>query len=177
MKRYTRENFFKHTYCEFETVTQTAVVDLKLYYHSKSDSQYYYTDQGVYRYANHWGRVANCRWRLLGSEEFKNQKYHLGFAKWTDFLPMNDTDKLFFIVVDIATKKVNFQHKLSREYSNEFLFTALNAKKRVKHIRGLFKNDKWVNYFEKDADELRALIITDYITSNKNLQEIKRKYR
>ncbi|MFD0964089.1 hypothetical protein [Pseudofulvibacter geojedonensis] len=177
MKIYNKYNFFKHTYCEFQEVSENLFKENPAHYKSKSDSLYHYTEEGVYRYSDHWGRVANCRWKLLANSAYKNQQYHLGFAKWTDFYHLNDTDKLFYILVDFESKKVNFQHIGISNKEGKVLFTALEAQKRVKQIRKLFSEDKWARYYNTDIDMLRKEIITDYISSNKSLTVIKKFYK
>ncbi len=177
MKTYTKHNFFKHTYCEFQEVSANHFKKHPAHYKSKSESLYHYTVEGVYRYSDHWGRVANCRWKLLANSAYKNQQYHLGFAKWTDFYHLNDTDKLFYIVVDFDSKKVNFQHIGSANKENKVLFTALEAQKRVKQIRKLFSEAKWASYYNLELETLRKEIITDYISSNKSLTAIKQFYK
>ena len=57
--------------------------------------------------------------------------------------------------------------------SNKKLFTFSDASKRLKQISHLFKEDKWAMYFEKEIDELRFNIISEYINSDKTLREIK----
>ncbi|MGB1270098.1 MAG: hypothetical protein ACPG45_10215 [Flavobacteriaceae bacterium] len=177
MKTYTKYNFFKHTYCEFVEVSSTLFEENKVHYKSKSDSQYFYTKEGVYRYSDHWGRVANCRWKLLPNSDFKNQKMHLGYANWVDFYHLNDTDKLFFIQVDLKLLKVNFQHKGQAIDSTPFLFTAMEAQKRVKQIRLLLKEDKWAKYYTTDINELRQNIILAYINSNTTIQVLKQQFK
>lgn len=141
------------------------------HYKSKSNSYYFYTDKGVYRKSNHWGRVANCRWRLLSDEKIKNQNYYVGFAKWIDFYALNEAEKQFYIAVDFKNKTVGFHHKATKE--DAFLFFAETAQKKVTQIRKLFVDEKWANYFEEDLETLQKKIITTYINSNKTLQEIK----
>ena len=34
-------------------------------------SMYYYTDKGVVRVSNHWGKVSSCKWILAGFSEFQ----------------------------------------------------------------------------------------------------------
>ena len=171
MKTYNKTNFFKHTFCEFKKVNQDFFDDNKAHFKSKSGSKYSYTKDGVYRYSNHWGRVANCRWRLVSNEKIKSQNYYLGFAKWTDFFALNETEKQFYISVDFKTNEVNFHHKGTKE--NTFLFFAETAQKRVNQIRKLFSDDKWAKYFDDDIDDLRKKIITTLINSNNSFQEIK----
>ena len=171
LKTYTRNNFFKHTFCEFKKVDHDFFDANQIHFKSKSGSQYLYTKEGVYRYSNHWGRVANCRWRLCSEETVKNQNQHLGFAKWTDFYPLNESEKQFYIAVDFDKRLVNVQHSATKKEA--FLFFATTAQKKVYHIRKLFADDKWAKYFEEDVIPLRKKIITAYINSNKSLQEIK----
>lgn len=102
---------------------------------------------------------------------------HLGFAKWTDFYHLNDTDRLFVIQVDFKLSKVNFQHKALSKIEVPYLYTALEAQKRVKQIRLLLKEDKWAKYFNADISELRKNIISDYITSSDSIQVLKQRYK
>lgn len=102
---------------------------------------------------------------------------HLGFAKWTDFYHLNDTDRLFFIQVNFESSKVYFQHKALSENESPYLFTALEAQKRVKQIRLLLKEDKWAKYYNVDISELRENIITDYVNSSDTIQVLKQRYK
>ena len=171
LKTYNKNNFFKHTFCEF---TQIEDFDFPLdtNYKSKSESMYFYTDEGVYRKSNHWGRVANCRWKLTANEEYKNQQIVIGFAKWVDFYPINSAGKIFFIEVDFNNKSAKIQPK--KENSTNHLFTFPEAQKRIKQITHLFSNDKWAKYFDQDTDDLYFEIISKFMNSDKTLQEIKR---
>ncbi|MDP5107025.1 MAG: hypothetical protein NWQ31_12740 [Polaribacter sp.] len=174
MKKYHQQNFFKHTFCEFTQIDDFQFPE-DTNYKSKSDSMYFYTDEGVYRKSNHWGRVANCRWKLLSNENYKNQNIVIGYAKWCDFYPINSSEKLFFIEVDFDSKSAKLQPKI--ENSTNFLFTFSEAQKRIKQIHHLFKDDKWTTYFEGNAIEIRFKIISDFINSDKTLQEIKMFYK
>jgi hypothetical protein len=175
LKTYNKYNFFSHTFCEFQKVKSSFFSENKFHFKSKAGSQYFYTDDGVYRYSNHWGRVANCRWRLLSDEKIKNQYFYIGFAKWTRFYSLNETERQFYISVDFDSKIVDFHHKETNKKA--FLFFAEVAQKKVIQIRKLFIEDKWANYFEEDIDILRKSIITEYINSNKTLQELKLAYQ
>lgn len=171
MKTYSRHTFFKHTYCEYQELELNFFTVCPIHYTSKTGSLYSYTKEGVYRYSNHWGRVADCRWKLLTDKKYKNQVYHVGFAKWSDFYPINETEKLFYIQVDFNLKKANFQYK--NEASSVFLFTATAAQKRIRQIHQLFASDTWAKYFEQPIDALRNTVILELISSNKTLQHIK----
>jgi len=145
-----------------------------VHFKSKAGSKYSYTEEGVYRFSNHWGRVADCRWRLLSKEKLKSQNYYLGFAKWTDFYALNETEKQFYISVDFECMGVDFYHKGTKE--DVFVFFTETAQKKVIQIRKLFLDDKWANYFDTEINLLRKNIILEYINSNKTLQEIKRSF-
>jgi hypothetical protein len=173
LKKYNQQNFFKHTFCEFTQIDNFQFPE-NTNYKSKSESMYFYTDEGVYRKSNHWGRVANCRWKLISNQNYKNQNIVIGFAKWVDFYPINSSEKMFFIDVDFKNKLVKLQPK--KENSTNFLFTFSEAQKRIKHINHLFSDDKWARYFEQDIDDLYFNVISDFINSDKTILDIKRAY-
>jgi hypothetical protein len=152
-------------------VNQDFSEENQVHFKSKAGSQYSYTNEGVYRYSNHWGRVANCRWRLYSEEKLKSQNYYLGFARWTHFYALNETEKQFYISVDFENTSVDFHHKQTNEAA--FLFFVETAQKKVAQIRKLFLDDTWANYFEMNIEELREKVIKEYINSDKSLQEIK----
>jgi hypothetical protein len=156
-------------------VNQDFFDENKVHFKSKAGSQYSYTEEGVYRYSNHWGRVANCRWRLFSTEKLKNQNDYLGFATWADFYALNETEKQFYISVDFENKGVEFHHKGTKE--DVFVFFAETAQKKVIQIRKLFVDDKWAKYFDTNIHLLRKNIISEYISSNKSLQEIKASFK
>jgi len=158
-------------------VSEDIFKDNTAHYKSKSDSMYHYTPEGVYRYSDHWGRVANCRWKLLVNDNYKSQISHLGFAKWSDFHVINDTEKLFYLQVDLDLKKVNFQHRDVIDSSEKYLFTAQEAQKRQKQIRLLLKEERWAKYYDQNIDDLREGIISELISTNKSLKELKLSYK
>jgi hypothetical protein len=136
---------------------------------------YFYTDEGVYRKSNHWGRVANCRWKIIANNTYKNQQIAIGFAKWTDFYPINLTEKIFFIAVDFEEKTAKLQPK--RSESINYFFTFSVAQKKIKEITYLFQENAWAKYFAIEIDELRFKIISEYMRSEKSVQEIKRAFK
>ncbi|MFY0630130.1 MAG: hypothetical protein JXR05_07090 [Flavobacteriaceae bacterium] len=175
MRKYNSSNFFKHTFCVFDHVDDRFFKENTIHFKSKSKSLYSYTEEGVYWYSNHWGRVANCRWRLNSKEKLKNQLYYLGFAKWTDFYSLNETEKQFYISVNFKTSEVDFHHKETKE--DVFLFFSETAQKRITEIKKILSEHKWASYFDVDIDILREKIITEYINSDKSLQQIKFEHR
>ena len=170
MKTYNRNNFFKHTFCEF---TQIEDFDFPIdtNFKSKSDSMYFYTNEGVYRKSNHWGRVANCRWKIIANKNYKNQQIVIGFAKWADFYPINSTERIFFIEVHFKEKTAKIQPKEKNTINHFFTFS--EAQKRIKQITHLFTDSKWAIYYDEEIDVLRNKVILDYINSDKTLKEIK----
>lgn len=174
MKIYNQTNFFKHTFCEFKLVENFEFPE-NTNYKSKSESIYFYTEEGVYRKSNHWGRVANCRWRIIANEDYKNQQVIIGFAKWQDFYPINSIEKIFFIDVNFEEKKATIQS--NGENSLDYLFSFSEAQKRIKQITHLFKDDKWASYYDEEIDSLRYKVISSFIKSDKTLQEIKSKLK
>ncbi|WP_087520632.1 hypothetical protein [Polaribacter sp. SA4-12] len=174
MKTYNRNSFFKHTFCEFTQIDNFEFPE-DTNYKSKSESMYFYTYEGVYRKSNHWGRVANCRWKLISNENYKNQQIVIGFAKWADFYPINSTEKIFYIEVNFDNKSVKLQTK--NDKTTNRLFTFSEAQKRTKQITQLFLDDKWAKYFDKNIDDLYLEVISEFINSDKTLQEIKRGFK
>jgi hypothetical protein len=57
------------------------------------------------------------------------------------------------------------------------LFTFSEAQKRTKQITQLFLDDKWAKYFDKNIDDLYLEVISEFINSDKTLQEIKRGFK
>jgi len=173
-KEYNKSNFHKHTFCVFTEVPLNTVADTKPNYKSKSGSSYYFTETGVYRLSNHWGRAANCKWRLQNINSSKNQESRLGFALWSEFQPDNDTEKLYYIEVDFDTNTVNYQHKANLKSGDITLFrTASETEKIIKQIRNLLTTDSWAAYYSMEISILRKHIVSEMIHTQKTLQQIK----
>ncbi len=179
-KVYNKTNFFKHTFCIFNEVAPDTVQGKDFHYNSKSGSSYYFTNEGVYRNSNHWGRAANCRWRLMPLEDGKtnNSVAKTGYAKWTDFYPNNETENLFYIEWDSETDAIHFQHKSNPEYDGKaVLRNAAETTKRIQLIKKLFETDSWADYLNyDDLESLRSVITEALITTNKTLQQIKQPF-
>lgn len=174
-------NSFKNTFCVFHEVLPDKIENLKVQYDSKSGSQYFYTKEGMYRLSNHWGRLANSKWRLEPLEqdcfETRNEpKYKIGFAAWNEFYPDNAEEELYYLEANYVKKTVNYQHKNNPNYDNKaILRTSFETTKKIKQIRNLFNLTSWAKYFEyEDLNELRKEIIDQLIFTNKTLEEIKR---
>lgn len=167
---------FKNTFCVFHEVLLNQIEGLLVQYASKSGSSYYYTKTGMYRLSNHWGRLANSKWRLEPLELETESKCKLGFAPWTHFYPDNAVDELYYIEMNYSNNTVNYQHKNSPDYDGKpILRTSFETTKKIKQIRNLLNLTSWAKYFEyDDLDVLRKDIITELIFTNKTLEEIKR---
>ena len=174
MKTYNQTNFFKHTFCEFQQVDDFTFPENENY-KSKSESIYFYADEGVYRKSNHWGRVANCRWKLIANENYKNQQIVIGFAKWSDFYPINSSEQLFFIDVNFDEKSARINADTKNKNTTLYSFT--DAQKKIKQINHLFKNDQWASHYDENIEILRKQIIETFIKSDKSLQEIKTSFK
>lgn len=177
LKTYNKTNFHKHTFCIFKEVDFIEIQDLKCNYQSKSGSKYYFIEEGVYRYSNHWGRAANCKWRLINGD-VKYNRTKIGFAKWTDFYPENDFEKLYFIEVDYQNKTANFYHKQSENFNKDKVVrTSVETTKLLKQIRTLLEETAWVKHLNvENIESARKEIIEQLITTNQSFQEIRRNY-
>ena len=168
--------FFKNTFCVFEEILPPNFDNKKFDYVSKSGSSYYFTKQGMYRFSNHWGRLANSKWRLVSTNSTTDSKYKWGYAPWEFFFPDNSTDKLYFIQADFINNTVNYQHKNTPEFDNKaILRTSFETAKKLKQIRNLMNLTSWAKYFDyEDINELRKKIILELVYTEKSLEEIKR---
>lgn len=171
-----KPNSFKNTFCIFKEVSLQEIVDRKSDFTSTSGSTYYYTKSGMYRLSNHWGRLANSKWRLEPLETESLSKTKLGFALWTDFYPDNSIDELYYIEVDFKLKTVNYQHKNNPLYDKKaVLRTSFETTKKIKQIRNLLNLSSWAKHFDyEDLDVLREQIINELIYTSKSLEGIKR---
>ena len=178
MKKYNKTNFHSHTFCIWKEVPFSVIQDLKINYTSQSGSQYIFTEDGLYRISNHWGRVANCHWRLIPITEFKNQNVTVAFTKWNDFYSNDDTSKLFFIKVDTVSQEVNFFHKQSIDNNEKALLrNAKETAKIIRTIKEVLTQEDWAKYLQyDDIEALRSEVVNELTNTNKSFLEIKKKY-
>ena len=177
-KIYNKLNFHSYTFCIWKEVHFNEINNVKISYKSQSGSQYIFCPDGLYRISNHWGRVANCHWRLIPLDKFKNQKTIVGFANWTDFYSNNDNSKLFFIKVNFETQNVNFYHKLSSDKQEKIVLrNAKETSKTIQTIKQVLTEDNWAKYLKyDDLDILRKEIVNELVNSVKSFLDIKKKY-
>lgn len=175
-KYFPKINSLKKTFCVFEEVYVQMIENLIPDFESDSGSLYYYTKEGMYRKSNHWGRLANSKWRLT-DKNLSEGKYKVGFAKWENFYPDNDFEKLYYLDWDKALGDVLYQHKNNPNYDGiAILRNSKETQKRLKNARNILELSNWAKYFETDITILREKIINDLINSDLSLDEIKRKY-
>ena len=176
LKKYNKTNFHKNTFCEFIEVDVATIPNIDWHYKSKSGSGYCFTEEGVYRISNHWGRAANCRWRLISETKNPNQKERIGYAKWTDFYPNNETENFFYIEGNFETKEVTFQHKNNPKYDKKaVLRNASETAKVIRQIKEILESDAWAKYLDyDDLEVLRKEICLKLIKIPISFAEIKR---
>ncbi len=166
---------FKNTFCVFHEVTLGEIENLQVSYKSDGGSTYYYTEKGMFRLSNHWGRLANSKWRLVANESILVAKFKLGFAMWDSFFPDNNEEKLYFLEYDSKTKTINYQHKNAKHFDGKaILRTTFETAKRIKQARNILTLSSWSKYYKTDIETLRNEIITELIFTGKTLDEIKR---
>jgi hypothetical protein len=175
LKTYTKLNFHSYTFCIWKEVLFSEIQDN---YTSQSGSQYIFTVEGLYRISNHWGRVANCHWRLIPLAQFKNQSITVAFANWTDFYSNDDSSKLFYIKLNPETQEVNFFHKQSIENDEKVILRNAKATaKTIRIIKEVMTDIAWSQHLKfEDIDELRNEIVEQLITTEKSFLDIKKQY-
>lgn len=168
-------NSFKKTFCIFQEVTPDVIKDLKPNYESEAGSKYFYNKFGMFRLSNHWGRLANSKWRLIHLEIETDSKLKLGFAKYESFFPDNDIDAIYYLEYNSEKQEINYNHKNNPDYDRKsVLRTTLETRKRIKQARNILTLSSWAKYYETDIDLLRIQIINELILTDKTLDEIKR---
>ena len=177
MKIYTKYNFHKHTFCVFNEVSETEIAELQLNFSTKSRSSYYFTAKGVFRKSDHWGRAANCKWRLQSTDSNENSRTKIGYADWNGFHSINEVDQLYYIEVNFDEKTVQYNHKNTSKESNLYLRNASDTAKRVKEIRNLLENYRKLTYwnFEIEDEELIEKVVQLMIATDFTLLQIKHK--
>lgn len=177
-KIYSKLNFHKHTFCIWKEVLSSEIRELKISYTSQSGSQYIFTAEGLYRISNHWGRVANCHWRLIPLVQFKSQHNIVAFANWTDFYSNDDTSKLFFIKADLESQEVNFFHKESSDDPKSVVLrNAKETAKTIRTIKQVLAETDWAKHLKfNDIEVLRKEVVSELINSEKSFLEIKKQH-
>lgn len=86
MQGINQHNYYMGTTANW---TPTSRPNRKPDYTSRSNSDYWYTRDGVIRYSDHWGgEIASCNWYLndVGQSSFNDRDgWRFGYAKWEDF--------------------------------------------------------------------------------------------
>lgn len=175
MKKYNRFNFFKHTFCDWKLIDESFIKGKQPDYKSQTGSAYYFDHKGLARYSNHWGRAANCRWRLV-KEDKNNKGFFLGYALWEDFYPNDEKLDLFAIVYDKQTQRVDFAHKQQMGQEPVVLRNASQTSKRIAKIKEIILDDSWYKHLESiDYQRAKEFVIDQLINGNDEFVVIKRK--
>jgi hypothetical protein len=75
----------------------------------KNGSKYWYTEDGVYRQADHWGEIKTCNWVILDDN---NQKKITAYCQWKNFLINNNQEINKEIIKKLCEKnKIKFKSK------------------------------------------------------------------
>ena len=132
---------FKNTFCVFQEVGIEKIENMQLQYDSESGSKYYYSKEGMYRLSNHWGRLANSKWRLEPMEPETDSKFKLGFAPWDSFYPDNSEDELYYLEVNYLKNTVNYQHKNNKDFNSKAILrtSSETAKKLMDYHAIIYK--------------------------------------
>lgn len=147
---------------------------MKPNYESEAGSKYFYNKIGMYRFSNHWGRLANSKWRLIPLEITTDSKFKVGFAKYENFYPDNDVDAIYYLEYNSENETINYNHKNNPDFDGKaILRTTFETRKRIKHARNILTLSSWAKYYETDIDLLRIEIINELIFTDKTLDEIK----
>ncbi len=169
MKSYNRHNFFKHTFCVFEEVKNLPFSQPD--YISKKGSRYFFTDKGVFRESNHWGRAANCRWRF-NSTKHSSQQISIGYARWEDFYPNNEQEAFFFI--ERILNGFQYNHKNHPGYDGRaVLRNAAATSKILKQLKEIQEIPSWFQYFDAPVGDLQNYFIDGLINTHKHLHQLK----
>jgi hypothetical protein len=164
--KYNKDNFYINTFCVFREIAERLVA--KPDYISKSGSVYFFSEEGVYRSSDHWGRAANCKWQLEPIvKNYSRQK--MGFARWTDFHNDNETQKLYWLDLDWDNKAVRYKHKDVDEYEAQILRTSNETMKRIRQVRRFLKDWGKSGYDEKYAKQL----LDKFVNSDEPLSKIR----
>lgn len=171
---YNRSTFFKNTFAVF-TKTNQPNDFVKPNYVSKHGSSYFFTNDGVYRYSNHWGRVGNCRWRLENIDH-KQQTNYWGFCNWQHFYDNEEGLPLFFIE-KVSENSFSYNHKSNAKQLDVVFRSAANTSKILKKINELQENDSWAKHLVfTNYIDLQTFFINQLINTNKSFVKIKQEY-
>lgn len=171
---YNRFNFFKNTFAVF-TITNQPNDFVKANYVSKHGSSYFFTNDGVYRYSNHWGRVGNCRWRLENIDH-KQQTNYWGFCSWQHFYNNEEGLPLYFIE-KVGENNYSYNHKKNGEQHNVVYRSAADTAKILKKIHEIQENDSWAKHLNyDDYNKVQEYFIDQLVSTNKTFIKIKQEY-
>ena len=147
---YHQKNFHRKTFCEFTYVSPDRIPLKEPDHVSSSGSRYFFSEEGVLRISNHWGRAAACRWRLKGFDGKIAKHVPAGFAQWSTFYPYDPQQHWFYIRKDFD----EIGHRLDAYYTTDAIcFDEKEAVKRLKWLQNHAHRDDLEAYFDRVIDE------------------------
>lgn len=154
IKKYNRYNFHRSTYCEFQEVAASELPKDKPDYESQSGSQYYFTEAGVFRISNHWGRAAKCKWKLV-SKSIQNTRTKIGYATWDSFYEDDENKALYFVDFKRLASDyfISYQHQNHPSYNGQTVRTASQTAKVIRQIKELMDSDRKLNFLPLEERE------------------------
>ena len=135
-----RHNFFEKTKALWELVDEKPNKEPDFV--SESRSAYWYTKEGVYRHADHWGQVNGCIWMLHKNGAYISREA-TGFCNWDLFLQQS---RLNYAIEDNHIIKL-----IPKIYYNELVSVEL--------VSALFHG---VSYFKDDFYEFESFVCVDH---------------
>lgn len=167
-------NVMRNSFCIWTEVDALEVENLKPDFQSQYGSQYFYSKEGVFRLADHWGRTASSKWRLIPLKN-SDGKIKCGYAKFTDFHPDSLDEKCYFIEVDFEHLKVFFNHVNNKDESCQaMLRTSSETTKTIRKIRHLIENQSWTKHF--NDENILQKVIRELINTNQTLIDIRQRF-
>lgn len=173
--KFHKNNFHKNTFAVFQKVSEDTIPDM-VHFSSKYGSKYIFTDKGVYRCSNHWGRVGNCRWRLA-EVDYKQQTFFWGFAHWSDFFSNKEDQPIYFIEqIDENIFSINHKDAITSD-GKPPLRTAKEAAKIIQKLKEITSSTQWAKYLPyENYEEMKCFFIKNLLTTPQNFLQIQKEY-
>ena len=154
-KSINKDNYFKDTYAQWTEVTEKDLPKANPDYKSASGSEYWYTDKGVYRKSNHWGKVASCRWYLNDNVIQNETVYQIGYADFNNFQKMMYNSNMEKLIAQ-ASKYILPN---GEEAVQEWIDNLINDQEELLERAKKYRNNFLIPGYEKELKDLRSLSV------------------
>ena len=144
--KYNKDNFFENTYGVFKQLplnNKELDITSNPDFISNSGSKYWYVGNKLYRYANHWDRVASCFWKIKGHYN-ANKNYKLGVIYFSKLEEFHDNINITTFLSNEFINKYNEILKMSRSKNIGFI-QLYKIKKRLNFIVDAKYKQKYYN--------------------------------